>query len=63
MRYNDIIPPGTTRRISVAFAITLPEDRAKKPIELKIIVIDQLSNEHKLPPITLDPIFIKTLGK
>jgi hypothetical protein len=35
----------------------------KKPIKVKVIVVDQLSREHKLDPITLTPSVITAAGK
>jgi hypothetical protein len=54
------IPLGQTREVDIHFYVVLPPGRLNKPIRLKIIVVDQLSNEHKLPPITLQPIIIET---
>jgi hypothetical protein len=57
---GEIIPRGSTREVDILFFGVLPPVRLNKPIRLKIIVTDQLSNEHKLPPITLKPIIIET---
>ena len=60
---DDFIPPGATYRVSVAFHTTLPLDRVNKPIKIKIAFVDQLENEHKLRPITLNPTIIEPAGK
>jgi hypothetical protein len=54
------IPRGGTREVDIHFYVALPPGRLNKPLRLKIIVVDQLSNEHKLPPITLNPQIIET---
>lgn len=57
---GELIPPGHTRELDIHFYVVLPAGRLNKPIRLKIIVTDQLSNEHNLPPVTLKPIIIET---
>lgn len=53
--YGELIPRGCTRELDIHFFIALPSGRLKKPMKLKIVVVDQLSKQHKLPPITLEP--------
>jgi len=55
---NEDIPTGATRRLTIVFLAVLPSDRVKKPIKVKVIVVDQFSREHRLRPITLQPINI-----
>jgi hypothetical protein len=57
--YGELIPRGDTREVDIHFYVVLPPGRLNKPIKLKIIVVDQLSNKHKLPTITLKPIIIE----
>jgi len=49
---NEDIPPGAMRRLTTVFVGVLPSIRVKKPIKVQAIVIDQLSREHRLRPIT-----------
>jgi len=60
---NEDIPPGSTRRLTTVFVAVLPSIRVKKPVKVKVIVVDQLSREHKLDPITLTPSVITGTGK
>jgi hypothetical protein len=55
---NEEIPTGATRRLTIVFLAVLPSDRVKKPIKVKVIVVDQFSREHRLRPIRLQPINI-----
>jgi hypothetical protein len=57
---GELIPRGHTREVDIHFYVVLPAGKLNKPMRLKIIVTDQLSNEHKLPPVTLNPIIIET---
>ena len=57
---GELIPRGSTREVDIHFFVVLPAGRLNKPIKLKIIVVDQLANEHKPRPIALKPIMIET---
>jgi hypothetical protein len=56
---GELIPRGYTREVDIHFFVVLPARRLNKPIKVKIIVVDQLANEHKPRPITLRPIMIE----
>jgi len=51
----DDIRANETERISIHFFAVLPSSKLGKSITLDIVVIDQLSNEHALPPIKVKP--------
>jgi hypothetical protein len=53
--YGELIPRGDTREVDIHFYVVLPSGRLNKPTKIKIIVVDQLANEHKPRPITLKP--------
>jgi hypothetical protein len=53
------IPVGLTREVDIHFYVAVPAGRLNKPMKLKIVVVDQLSNEHKLPSIMLKPIIVE----
>jgi len=55
---GEFIPRGHTREVDIHFYVVLPPGRLNKPIRVKIIVTDQLGNEHEPRPITLTPIII-----
>jgi hypothetical protein len=57
---GELIPRGYTRELDILFFVAVPPGRLSKPMKLKIVVVDQLSNEHKLPPVTLMPQIIET---
>jgi hypothetical protein len=56
---GELIPWCYTREVFIQFVLVLPSGRLNKPIRIKIVAVDQLSNEHQLPPMTLKPIIIE----
>jgi hypothetical protein len=51
---TEVIAANTTERITIHFSVLLPPSRLRS-LTLYIVVIDQLSNEHALPRITVKP--------
>jgi hypothetical protein len=47
------ISPGETRRASISIFCALPSEMLNRQIDLQIVAVDQLSNEHLTPSITL----------
>ena len=50
------VAPGETELIYIHVDFFLPPKRFKKPLKVQISVTDQLTNKHKLPIITLQPV-------
>jgi hypothetical protein len=51
--FENEIPAGQTSRVHIEFYIGLSSKSRSKPIKARIVIIDQLSNKHKLPVIRL----------
>jgi hypothetical protein len=52
---DEVIPANAPRRITINFFALLPPRRLRRSMTLKIVVVDQLNNEHALPVITVIP--------
>jgi hypothetical protein len=52
----DSIPPGETELVYIHVDFFLPPQKFNKPLKVQISVTDQLTNKHKLPEITLQPL-------
>jgi hypothetical protein len=57
--HGELIPRGYTREVDIHFFVVLPSGRLNKPMKIKIVVTDQLANEHKPRPIRLKPMIIE----
>src|SRR5215469_6082098 len=55
VHHGDAIPANTTDRITIHFFTHLPPGRLRRSMTLKIVVVDQLNNEHSLPAIRVKP--------